>query len=98
MATILSCRGGIYRKIFGSSGIRFSWEGLDGGDRAYFARCGFFAAMNDTEHHWHEHECCAGGENQAANDRAPEWRILFAAFAQPERHWRHADDHGQRRH
>ena len=38
------------------------------------------------------------GAQQAANDGAPERRILLAALAKAERHGNHADDHGERRH
>ena len=42
-----------------------------------------------------------GGEcsqDQPADHRAAERGILFAAFAKPEGHRQHANDHGQRRH
>ena len=38
------------------------------------------------------------GNHQAADHRAAERRILLAAFAHPERHRQHADDHRKRRH
>ena len=36
--------------------------------------------------------------NVAADNGAAQRRILFAAFANPQRHRKHADNHGQRRH
>ena len=35
-----------------------------------------------------------GGKEQAADDGAAERRVLFAAFAEAERHGQHAEDHG----
>ena len=55
-------------------------------------------AWTMTEYRRHEEQCGAGGEDQAADHRAAERRILLAAFAHAERHRRHADDHRQRRH
>ena len=37
-------------------------------------------------------------QQEPADDRAPERRVLLAALAQPQRHRDHADDHGQRGH
>src|SRR3954469_4162088 len=59
---------------------------------------GRVAAMNNAEYHRHKDQGGAGGEDQAADDGAAQRRILLAAFAQAQRHGRHADDHGQRRH
>src|SRR3954447_9791791 len=51
-----------------------------------------------TENHGNKHQRRDGCKDQAADHRAPERRVLFAALAKPERHWRHADHHRQRRH
>ena len=45
-----------------------------------------------------KNKVASGGENQAADDRAAQRRILFAAFAQAQRHRDHADHHRQSRH
>ena len=54
--------------------------------------------MDKAEHDGNEHQCRNRRKNQAADDGAAERRVLLAALAEPERHRRHADDHGQRRH
>src|SRR3954469_22825004 len=51
------------------------------------------AFVKNAEHDRHEQERRDRSKNQATNDSATEWRILFAALAETERHWRHADDH-----
>ena len=50
------------------------------------------------EDHRHEQQRRDGREQQAADDRAAERRVLLGAFADAERHRDHADDHRQRRH
>ena len=43
----------------------------------------------------HDQQGRRSREQQAANHRAAERRVLLATFAQAERHRQHADDHGQ---
>ena len=45
-----------------------------------------------------EEQGCDCRYGQSANHGSPEWSILFAAFAEGESHWHHANDHGERRH
>ena len=54
--------------------------------------------VKHAENDRNEHQRCDGCTDQAADHGAAERRVLFAAFAEPERHRRHADDHGERRH
>ena len=49
-------------------------------------------------HHRHEYQRGEGGKQQAADHGARQRRILFAALADAEGHWNHADDHRPRRH
>jgi len=42
-----------------------------------------------------EDQSSHGGAQQSANDRAAQRGILLAAFAQPERHRNHSNDHRQ---
>src|SRR5207302_7061158 len=51
-----------------------------------------------TKYHGNKHEGGDGREDQAADHGPSQRRVLLAAFAEPERHRRHADDHGKRRH
>src|SRR6478735_10432136 len=51
-----------------------------------------------TKHHGNKHQGGDGRKDQAADHGAAERRVLLAAFAEPKRHRRHADDHGERRH
>src|SRR4051794_21238188 len=51
-----------------------------------------------TEHHGNKHQGGDGGEDQPADHGAPERRVLLATLAQTQRHRRHADNHGKRRH
>src|SRR5690349_10741988 len=64
------------------------------------ARRGLLAgvAMHDAENDRDEDERRRRRENEAADDRTAERRVLFAAFAEAERHRRHADDHRERGH
>src|SRR5208282_1738978 len=55
-----------------------------------------FRTMHQGEDDGNEQQRRAGCEDQAADDGASERRVLLAAFAQTERHRRHADDHGKR--
>ena len=56
------------------------------------------AAVEQREHRRHEEQRRDRREREAADDRAAERRVLLAAFAEPERHRHHADDHRQRGH
>src|SRR5450432_4197130 len=51
------------------------------------------ARVHDAEDDGNEYEGGDGGEEEAPDHRAAEGRVLLAAFAQAERHGRHADDH-----
>src|SRR5882724_820945 len=51
-----------------------------------------------TKYHGNKHQGGDGGKDQAADHSATERRVLLAALAEPQRHRRHADDHGERRH
>src|SRR6185369_11272448 len=51
-----------------------------------------------AEHHGDKHQGGDRGKNQAADHGAPERGILFPALTETQRHRRHADDHGKRRH
>src|SRR5579883_3583953 len=51
-----------------------------------------------TEYHGHKQQGCHGGKDQSADHGAAERGVLLAAFAEAQRHRRHADDHGQRSH
>ena len=46
----------------------------------------------------HKKQGAERGEDQPADHRPSQRRVLFAAFAEPERHGQHSDDHGQRGH
>ncbi len=49
----------------------------------------------DDGHEYQRSDCC---KNEAADDGTAERRVLLAAFAEAERHRRHADDHRERGH
>ena len=49
-------------------------------------------------HDGHEEQRGEGRDQQPADDRAAERRVLLAALAEAERHRQHADDHRQRGH
>ena len=49
-----------------------------------------FLAAEDAVNHGHEKERRGRGEQQAADDRPPERRVLFAAFAEAKAHRDHA--------
>src|ERR1700738_4617971 len=51
-----------------------------------------------TKNHGNKHQRRHRGEDQPADHRAPERGVLLAAFAEAERHRRHADDHCERGH
>src|SRR3954468_3430563 len=51
-----------------------------------------------TEHHGNKHQRGDGRKDQPPDHGTAERRVLLAALAEPQRHWRHADDHRQRRH
>src|SRR6185437_6322400 len=76
----------------------FDWVGSS--DMWFSDRVGrlLVPSMGQAEYDRHEHESCDGSKYQAANNSAPERRVLLAAFAEAERHRRHADDHGERGH
>src|SRR5207302_3278225 len=57
----------------------------------YFARAGF--VTDHAKYDWNEKECRDGRDKQAANDSAAKRCVLLAAFAKPERHRHHADNH-----
>src|SRR5579862_2518515 len=61
-------------------------------------RSRLFAAVNDYEYRGHEKQGREGGEYQPADDGAAQGSVLLAAFAQPESHRNHADDHRGRGH
>src|SRR5205807_3860975 len=75
----------------GSGDIGFS----DGNGRRGSA---LVIAVRNAEDDRNEKQRGHGCESQAANDRATQRRVLFAALAQTQRHRRHADDHGKRGH
>ncbi len=54
--------------------------------------------MQQAEERRHKEKCGDGGKQKAADNRAPQGCILLAAFAPPERHGQHADDHCERGH
>src|SRR5471032_1673338 len=56
------------------------------------------AAVDEAKHDGNENERRDRRKNQATDHGPPERRVLLAAFAQAERHRRHADDHGERGH
>src|SRR5437588_6339795 len=62
----------------------------------YFARAGF--VTDHAEDDRDEKECRYGCDQQTANDSAAKRRVLLAAFAKPERHRHHANDHCERGH
>src|SRR5450631_693080 len=67
----------------------------------HLRRGGGFGALllvYHTKNHRNKHQRGHGCKDQTADHGAPEWRILLAALAKAERHRRHADDHGERRH
>src|SRR6266404_1197614 len=55
-------------------------------------------SVQNTEYDRHEKEGGHRGEHQAPNHSPAEGRVLFAAFAQPQRHGHHANDHRHCRH
>src|SRR5581483_983181 len=55
-------------------------------------------AVKDTEDDRDEYQCRHCSKNQTADNGAAERRVLLTAFAEPKRHRRHADDHGERGH
>src|SRR5690349_2480283 len=73
--------------VEGSGDMRFS----DGGGRR---RAAAVVTVRDAEDDGNEHQGGQGCESQPADDRATEGRVLLAAFPEPQRHRRHADDHG----
>src|SRR5208283_2432363 len=50
-------------------------------------------AVNDGKDARHKEKSSQGGEEQAADDRAAQGRVLLAAFAKADGHGHHADDH-----
>src|SRR5262245_39078866 len=56
------------------------------------------ARVNNAKHDRDKEKRSGRGEQQAADHRAAERRILLAAFAERERHRQHADDHCERGH
>src|SRR5260370_11194291 len=58
----------------------------------------FLLSAHHGEYNWNKEESCDGGEQQSANNRAAEGRILFASFAESEGHGHHADDHRESGH
>jgi hypothetical protein len=54
--------------------------------------------MQHTEDAGDEDECGQCRACQAADDGAPQRRILLGTFAHSKRHWAHADNHGKSRH
>src|SRR5581483_11252648 len=55
-------------------------------------------SMQNAKDDRDEHERRDRRKDQAADDGAAERGVLLAAFAETERHRRHADDHGERGH
>src|SRR6478672_1404312 len=55
-------------------------------------------SVQPGKHARNEKECGDRRQRQAADDRTTEWCVLLAAFAHPERHRHHADDHREGRH
>ncbi len=58
----------------------------------------FSGTVQEGKHRWNKNKGCDGSTEQTADNGAAERRVLFATFAEPERHGNHADDHGQGRH
>src|SRR5260370_28418297 len=58
----------------------------------------FFLTAYHGENDWNKEESCDGGEQQSANYRAAQGRILFASLAEPEGHGHHADNHRESGH
>src|SRR5882762_10144971 len=56
------------------------------------------ARVYEAEHDRNKNQRRDSRENEAADHRAAERRVLFAALAQSQRHRQHADDHRQRGH
>src|ERR1700722_1811450 len=52
-------------------------------------------SMQEAENRRNKYQCGNGGTQQTTDDGAAERRVLLASFAQTQRHWNHADDHGQ---
>src|SRR5579859_5657924 len=55
-------------------------------------------SVQDTEHHWHEEQGGDRGHDKTANHRAAQGCVLLTAFAQPEGHRYHTDNHCHRCH
>src|SRR5579863_709985 len=55
-------------------------------------------AVKNAEDDRYEYQRRHCSKNEAADNGAAKRRVLLAAFAEPERHRRHADNHGERRH
>src|SRR5579885_1102007 len=66
--------------------------------RGKLRRPGPAAAMQQGKHSGNKDQGRDRGEQQAADHRAAQRRVLFAALAHSQRHGHHADDHGERRH
>src|SRR5713226_2061351 len=58
----------------------------------------FLLSADHGEYNWNKEESCDGGEQQSANNRAAEGRILFTSLAESEGHGHHADDHRESGH
>src|SRR5579859_13498 len=58
----------------------------------------FPAPVNDRKDARNEEQSREGGEQQPADHRATERRVLLAAFSHANGHGHHADNHGQRGH
>src|SRR6267154_1018007 len=51
-----------------------------------------------TKYHGNKHQGGDGRKDQPPDHGPSQRRVLLAALAEPKRHRRHADDHGERRH
>src|ERR1700730_7829998 len=58
----------------------------------------FARTLQNAEKCWDKKQRRNRGEDESANDRTAEWRILFPAVSHSEGHGDHADDHGQSGH
>src|SRR5208337_5582579 len=81
------------REVFSSS----EGSDWDNGLAPSFGRLLRFTPQQSI-HGWNEKKRCEGCEQQPADDRARERSVLLAAFANPERHRDHTEDHRAGRH
>ena len=66
--------------------------------RIFIRVAGKLLLAQHAVNHRHEEQRRHGGHQQAANHRTTQRGVLFAPFAESQRHRQHPNDHGQRRH